>query len=74
MYSRLGDQRRATASAERAIEAATDAGDLATLGKAHGLLALEGHWSGQTTDGIAHGSQGRQAAEARTAISAGGSG
>ena len=57
MYSRLGDQRRATASAERAIEAATEAGDLATLGKAHGLLALEGHWSGQTTGGIGHGAQ-----------------
>ena len=49
MYSRLGDQRRAAASAERAIAAATEAGDQATLGKAHGLLALEGHWSGQTT-------------------------
>jgi serine/threonine protein kinase/class 3 adenylate cyclase/tetratricopeptide (TPR) repeat protein len=57
MYSRLGDQRRATASAERAIEAATDANDNATLGKAHGLLALEGHWSGQTKDGIAHGTK-----------------
>ena len=55
MYSRLGDQRRATANAERAIEAATQASDLATLGKAHGLLALEGHWSGQTIGGIAHG-------------------
>ncbi len=57
MYSRLGDQRRAAASAERAIEAATDAGDQTTLGKAHGLLALEGHWSGRTTDGIAHGTK-----------------
>ena len=57
MYSRLGDQRRAAANAERAIEAATAAGDLATLGKAHGLLALEGHWSGQTADGIAHGTK-----------------
>jgi tetratricopeptide (TPR) repeat protein len=55
MYSRLGDQRRATSHAERAIGAATEAGDLATLGKAHGVLALEGHWSGQTTSGIAHG-------------------
>ena len=55
MYSRLGDQRRAAANAERAIASATEAGDQATLGKAHGLLALEGHWSGQTADGIAHG-------------------
>ena len=57
MYSRLGDQRRAAASAERAIASATEAGDQATLGKAHGLLALEGHWSGQTAAGIAHGTK-----------------
>jgi len=55
MYSRLGDQRRAADSAHRAIEAATRASDEATLGKAHGLLALEGHWSGRSRDGIAHG-------------------
>lgn len=55
MYSRLGDQRRAAASAARAIESAQEAGDQATLGKAHGLLALEGHWSGQTAAGIMHG-------------------
>jgi tetratricopeptide (TPR) repeat protein len=57
MYSRLGDQRRAADSAHRAIEHATVAGDTATLGKAHGLLALEGHWTGDTADGIAHGQQ-----------------
>jgi class 3 adenylate cyclase/tetratricopeptide (TPR) repeat protein len=55
MYSRLGDQRRARESATRAIDAATRAGDEQTLGKAHGVLALEGHWSGDTADGIAHG-------------------
>jgi serine/threonine protein kinase/class 3 adenylate cyclase/tetratricopeptide (TPR) repeat protein len=55
MYSRLGDQRRAAESAHAAIESATRAGDRATLGKAHGLLALEGHWSGNTADGLAHG-------------------
>jgi DNA-binding winged helix-turn-helix (wHTH) protein/tetratricopeptide (TPR) repeat protein len=55
MYSRLGDRQRATASAQRAIEAATAAGDRRTLGKAHGLLALEGHWAGDAPDGIAHG-------------------
>jgi tetratricopeptide (TPR) repeat protein len=55
MHSRLGDQRRASDYAGRAIEAATRAGDEETLGKAHGLLALEGHWSGNTADGIAHG-------------------
>ena len=57
MYSRLGDQRRAAASAERAIASATEAGDQATLGKAHGLLALEGHWSGQMAAGITHGTK-----------------
>ena len=36
------------------------AGDRATLGKAHGLLALEGHWSGTPKDGIAHGEEGRR--------------
>jgi DNA-binding winged helix-turn-helix (wHTH) protein/tetratricopeptide (TPR) repeat protein len=55
MYSRLGDQRRAAESAQRAIDAATRANDVATLGKAHGLLALEGHWSGNTVAGIQHG-------------------
>lgn len=55
MYSRLGDPQRASASARRAIAAATAAGDQTTLGKAHGLLALEGHWSGTPKDGIAHG-------------------
>ena len=55
MHSRLGDQRRASDNAARAIEAATQAGDEETLGKAHGLLALEGHWSGNTADGISHG-------------------
>ena len=55
MHSRLGDQRRASDNAARAIEAATRAGDEETLGKAHGLLVLEGHWSGNTADGIAHG-------------------
>jgi DNA-binding winged helix-turn-helix (wHTH) protein/tetratricopeptide (TPR) repeat protein len=57
MYSRLGDQRRAADSAYRAIDAATSAGDRATLGKAHGLLALEGHWAGNAADGIAHGKE-----------------
>src|SRR5688572_8664612 len=55
MFSRLGDQRRAAAYAHSAIDSATRAGDQATLGKAHGLLALEGHWSGGTADGIEHG-------------------
>jgi len=55
MYNRLGDQQRATECAHRAIDAATRAGDKATLGKAHGVLALVGCWTGNTKDGIAHG-------------------
>jgi DNA-binding winged helix-turn-helix (wHTH) protein/class 3 adenylate cyclase/tetratricopeptide (TPR) repeat protein len=55
MYSRLGDQRRATANAERAIDVAEKVGDDVTRAKAHGLLALEGHWAGRAAEGIAHG-------------------
>jgi tetratricopeptide (TPR) repeat protein len=57
MYSRLGDQRRAVASARRAIEVADAVGDEITRAKAHGLLALEGVWSGKAEEGIAHGLQ-----------------
>ena len=55
MYSRLGNQEVAAQSARRAIDEASRCGDDATLGKAHGLLALEGHWSGSAHDGIRHG-------------------
>jgi len=58
MYSRLGDQRRATEHADRAIHISTAIGDTATLGKAHGLLALECYWSGRPAVGV---SQGREA-------------
>ena len=57
MYSRLGDQRRAAGSAQRAIEVAEEIGDEVTRAKAHGLLALEGHWAGRADDGIAHGEE-----------------
>lgn len=57
MYSRLGDQRGAAASAQHAIESASAVEDRATLGKAHGLLALEGHWAGRPKEGIAHGAK-----------------
>jgi tetratricopeptide (TPR) repeat protein len=55
MYSRLGDQRVARDSAHRAIEAGTVAADQATVGKAHGLIALDCHWSGEPELGIRHG-------------------
>jgi class 3 adenylate cyclase/tetratricopeptide (TPR) repeat protein len=55
MYSRLGNQELAAQTALRAIEDAERCGDEATLGKAHGLLALEGHWAGRCLEGIEHG-------------------
>jgi DNA-binding winged helix-turn-helix (wHTH) protein/tetratricopeptide (TPR) repeat protein len=57
MYSRLGDPRRAADSAHRAIAAGTEAGDAAIIGKAHGVLALEGYWAGRSKEGIAHGAE-----------------
>jgi len=55
MYSRLGRPELAVESARRAIEEGGRCGDDATVGKAHGLLALEGHWSGAAREGIEHG-------------------
>jgi DNA-binding winged helix-turn-helix (wHTH) protein/tetratricopeptide (TPR) repeat protein len=57
MYTRLGDQRQCAEQAHRAIDAGTRAGDLATVGKAHGALALDAHWSGNTDEGVAHGEE-----------------
>jgi class 3 adenylate cyclase/tetratricopeptide (TPR) repeat protein len=65
MYSRLGDQRRATDNAHRAIEAATTAGDEVTVGKAHGLLGLEAHWAGNPQEGIARGAMSVRLLESR---------
>ena len=55
MYSRLGRPETAVECARRAIDEGGRCGDDATVGKAHGLLALEGHWSGAARDGIEHG-------------------
>ncbi|PYN04311.1 MAG: hypothetical protein DME07_03835 [Candidatus Rokuibacteriota bacterium] len=55
MYSRLGRSELAVQCARRAIDEGSRCGDDATVGKAHGLLALEGHWSGDARDGIEHG-------------------
>jgi class 3 adenylate cyclase/tetratricopeptide (TPR) repeat protein len=55
MYSRLGNQTAAAQSAHQAIAEAEACGDDATRGKAHGLLSLEGHWSGRCVDGVEHG-------------------
>ena len=55
MYTRIGDPRRAGDYAQRAIDAATAAGDDATVGKAYGVLATESYWAGRPTEAIAHG-------------------
>jgi tetratricopeptide (TPR) repeat protein len=44
MLSRLGNPDLAQQSARRAIDEANRCGDAATLGTAHRLLCLEGHW------------------------------
>lgn len=65
MYSRLADPQRATECAQRAIVTAATIGDLAMVGKAHGVLALEGYWGGRPEEGIAHGMQAVDALERR---------
>jgi len=55
MYCRLGDPNATTQSAEQAIAQALRAGDDLALGRAHGVLALEGFWSGYPAQGIEHG-------------------
>ena len=57
MYTRLGNQDLAGHSAHRAIEEATRGNDRATLGKAHGLLALYHFWGGKPAQGLEHGTQ-----------------
>jgi tetratricopeptide (TPR) repeat protein len=57
MYARLGDPHAAAQHAERAIAHARRAGDEVALGRAHGVLALDGFWSGCPAKGIEHGRQ-----------------
>jgi tetratricopeptide (TPR) repeat protein len=57
MYSRLGDRHGAAECARQSIAAAARAGDRATGGKAHGVLALEAYWSGHAAEGIRHGDE-----------------
>ena len=56
-YCILGSRERAGENARRAIEAATRCGDVATLGKTHYVLAVEGLWSSQPQQGVEHGRQ-----------------
>jgi DNA-binding NtrC family response regulator/tetratricopeptide (TPR) repeat protein len=59
-HSYLGNHAQAGVSAGRALEAAGQARDAATMGKAFVVLAQEHYWAGQPLHGIA---RGRQAVE-----------
>jgi class 3 adenylate cyclase/tetratricopeptide (TPR) repeat protein len=54
-YSYLGDQEEAASHARRAIEAARQAGDTATEGRAWYVLSRDAFWSGGFSEGIEHG-------------------
>jgi class 3 adenylate cyclase/tetratricopeptide (TPR) repeat protein len=54
-YSYLGDQEEAASLARNAIEAARQAGDAATEGRAWYLLCRDAFWSGWFSEGIEHG-------------------
>ncbi len=50
----LGDHDEAWRSARAALEAATQSGDTATIGKAYFALAYEDFWSGRCLEGLGH--------------------
>lgn len=51
-HSYLNDQTRAGESALAALEQAQRAGDTATMGRAHYLLALKSYWTGELREGV----------------------
>ena len=55
--SLLGNREQATQTAQQALEAGQQAGDTATMGMAHYVLAVEGFWSGRFGPGVEHGQQ-----------------
>src|SRR5262249_44803722 len=57
MLSHLGDGPAAVDQARRAIERATRAGDIATAGRAHYVLAREQMWGGRHVVAIRNGRQ-----------------
>ncbi len=65
MYTRLGESGRARDSAQRAITAATAAGDEATVGKSYGVLATDSYWAGRPQEAIEHGMRSIQLLENR---------
>lgn len=57
MHSRLGTPESAVRFARRAVAEGQQCGDVATEGQAYTVLALEGFWSGNSTQGIKDGLQ-----------------
>ena len=55
VWNFVGDNDRAQTYARQALEASEQAGDAATMGKAHYVLALAGLWLGQPREVISHG-------------------
>ena len=54
-YTHAGDSEGAARSISRALAEAEGVGDLATIGKAHYVLAREGFWLGRLAEGAEHG-------------------
>ena len=55
--SNLGDHARAAQHGQRALAAATQCGDTATMSRAYFLLAIEGVWTGDCLQGVTYGQQ-----------------
>jgi predicted ATPase len=55
--SNLGDHARAAQHGQRALAAATQCGDTATMSRAYFLLAMEGMWTGHCLQGVTYGQQ-----------------
>ncbi|MCC6212510.1 MAG: AAA family ATPase [Burkholderiales bacterium] len=55
-FNYMGDRRRSSQHATRALEEATSCGDSATMGKAHAVLANDRFWA-QPALGVQHGEQ-----------------
>jgi class 3 adenylate cyclase/tetratricopeptide (TPR) repeat protein len=55
--SNLGDHARAAQHGQRALAAATQCGDTATMSRAYFLLSIEGVWTGHCLQGATYGQQ-----------------
>ena len=55
IWSFIGDNERSEGHARKALQASEQAGDRATMGKAHYVLALAGVWLGRPQEVITHG-------------------